>query len=189
MNMAESSAVANDVAPPDLSRSLSLPDRLAVASAALFVVILAVAAYWDSSIRVLHLFEAVPYLLAAALITRQRRFGYILGIACGGFWLWTAGFLTTFIKNGFERLATLVLTGHVDRWDIFIAVPAAVGTGGLVLFSALSYLRSADKSLMDAVRFLGTVALVAGFFVLICRLFAPQYLGMFGSMLPSFLRP
>jgi len=187
--MAESSAVAKDGAAPDLRRSRSVIDRLAVASAALFVVILAVAAYWDPSIRVLHVFEAVPYVLAAALITRRRRLGYILGVACGAFWLWTAGFLTTFIKNGFQRLASLMLTGHVDRWDIFIAVPAAVGTGGLVLFSAVAYLRSADKSPMDAVRFLGTSALVAGFFVLIFRLFAPRYLGMFGSMLPAFLKP
>jgi len=155
----------------------------------LFVVILAVAAYWDPSIRVLHLFEAIPYLLAAALIIRRRRSGYILGVASGAFWLWTAGFLTTFIKNGFERLASLMLTGHVDRWDIFIAVPAAVGTGGLVLFSAVSYLRSPDKSRMDAMRFLGTLAGVAGFFILIFRLFAPRYLGMFGSMLPAFLKP
>jgi hypothetical protein len=187
--MTESSAVATDAAAPDFRRSPSVPDRLAVASAALFVMMLAVAAYWDSSIRVLHLVEAVPYLLAAALITRGRRSGYILGVACGGFWLWAAGFLTTFIKNGFERLASLMLTGHVDRWDIFIAVPAAVGTGGLVLFSAVAYLRSADKSLMDAVRFLGTSAVVAGYFILIFRLFAPQYLGMFGSMLPAFLKP
>lgn len=187
--MPESSAVANDAAVPALTPSLSLPDRLAVASAALFVVILAVAAYWDSSIRVLHFFEAVPYLLAAALITRQRRSGYILGVTCGAFWLWIAGFLTTFIKNGFDRLVSLMLTGHVDRWDIFIAVPAAVGAGGLALCSVLSYLRLTDKSRMDAVRFLGTSVLVAGFFVLSFRLFAPRYLGMFGAMLPAILRP
>ena len=186
--MAQSSVVANGTA-LGLKRALSVSDRLAVASAALFVVILAVAAYWDPSIRVLHLFEAIPYLLAAALIIRRRRSGYILGVASGAFWLWTAGFLTTFIKNGFERLASLMLTGHVDRWDIFIAVPAAVGTGGLVLFSAVSYLRSPDKSRMDAMRFLGTLAGVAGFFILIFRLFAPRYLGMFGSMLPAFLKP
>jgi hypothetical protein len=47
-----------------------------------------------------------------------------------------------------------MLTGHVDRWDIFIAVPAAVGAGGLALCSVLSYLRLTDKSRMDAVRFL-----------------------------------
>jgi hypothetical protein len=189
MSIPDSSAVPTDAAAFDRGRSLRLSDRLAVASAALFVVMLAVAAYWDSSIRVLHVFEALPYLLAAALITRQRRFGYLLGVASGAFWLWTAGFLTTFIRNGFERLTSLLRTGHVDRWDIFIAVPAAVGTGGLVLFSAVSYLRSADKPPTDAVRFLGTCVLVTGFFILIFRVFAPQFLGMFGSILPAFLRP
>jgi hypothetical protein len=39
------------------------------------------------------------------------------------------------------------------------------------------------------VRFLSTCVLVIAFFILIFRLFAPQYLGMFGSMLPAFLRP
>jgi hypothetical protein len=189
MHMAESSASANHLAAAERGRSLGMFDRLAIASDALFIAILAVAAYWDASIRVLHLFEAVPYVLAAALITRRRRVGYMLGVACGAFWLWMAGFLTTFIRNGFERLASLVLTGHVDRWDIFIAVPAAVGTGGLMLFSVVSYLRSGDKRLLDAAWFLGTLALVAGYFVLIFRLFAPQYLGMFGSMLPAFLKP
>jgi hypothetical protein len=178
------SGLADSVAP-----RLGLADRLAVASAILFVAILAVAAYWDSSIRVLHCFEALPYLLAAGLIVRRRRYGYMLGAASGTFWLWTGGVLTTFIKNGFERLASLVLTGHVDRWDIVIAVPAAIGTGGLVVFSGLAYARSTAKSPFDILRFLVTLALVAGFFVLIFRLFAPQYLGMFGTMLPRFLRP
>ena len=149
---------------------------------------LAIAAYWDAAIRILHLFEAIPYLLAAALIVRRSRIGYMLGIASGAFWLWTAGFLTTFIRNGFERLAALVRTGHVDRWDIFIAVPAAIGAGGLALFGAVSYLRSPDKSPTDAGTFLGTTAIVAVFFVVIFFAFAPQYLGMFGSILPGFLK-
>lgn len=67
--------------------------------------------------------------------------------------------------------------------------PAPVGTGGLVLFSGVSYLRSPDKSLMDTVKFFGASAIDAALFIFIFRLFAPQYLGMFGSMLPTFLRP
>ena len=187
--MVKPSVLASDAAPPDLTRSFTVADRLAVASAALFVAMLALAAYWDSSIRVLHAFEAVPYLLAAALIAGRRRYGYILGVASGTFWLWMAACLTTFVKNGFQRLASLIQTGHVDRWDVFIAVPAALGTGGLVLFSALSYMRSADKSRMDVVRFLLTLGVVGAFFVIVFRLFAPQYLRIFGSLLPHALRP
>lgn len=174
---------------PDLERSLAVPKRLAIAAAALFVAILALAAVWDPSIRILHLVESVPYLLAALLISRGHRYGYFLGVGCGAFWLWMAGFLTTFIKQGLERLASFVQTGHVDRWDIFIAVPAAFGAAGLVLFPAYSYLRSTDKSTTDILRFFGTVAGVGSFFILIFRLIAPRYLGMFGSMLPVFLRP
>ncbi len=105
------------------------------------------AAYWDPTIRLLHLFESLPYLVAAVLCLRQQKFGYMLGAAGGAFWLWTAGTLTTFIRNGFERVAMVLRTGHVDRPDILIAAPAACATGGLVLFSLWDYSRVGDLGL------------------------------------------
>ena len=54
----------------------------------------------------------------------------MLGAASGAFWLWMAGTLTTFVRNGFERVAMLLRTGRVDRPDILIAAPAAFVTGG-----------------------------------------------------------
>jgi hypothetical protein len=163
-------------------------DISAAAGAALFIVALGLAAYWDASIRVLHAFEALPYAAAAVLILRRHKYGYLLGMASGTFWLWIAGFLTTFIRNGFERLAGLVRTGHVDRWDIIIAVPAAIGTAALVLFSAISYIRSARRSRSDLGLLLLAIVGVAGFFVVIFYLFAPRYLGMFQRILRSFAR-
>ncbi|HEY2090629.1 MAG TPA: hypothetical protein VGJ81_01980 [Thermoanaerobaculia bacterium] len=62
-----------------------------------FIIILAVAAYWDPAIRVLHAFEALPYLVAAILCLRRIPFGYPIGAVAGGFWLWTATFLTSFV--------------------------------------------------------------------------------------------
>ena|SRR5687768_1765527 len=88
------------------------PDRLAAGCAASFIVILAISAYWDPPIRVLHAFEAIPYGIAAALCLRRRKAGYMLGAAGGGFWLWMAGTLTTFVRNGFERLARWIQTGQ-----------------------------------------------------------------------------
>src|SRR6266513_5857450 len=101
-------------------------DFAAAACSVIFIAMLAVAAYWDPTIRVLHVFESLPYFAAAALCLRHNRFGYALGVVSGAFWLWTAGFLTTFVRNGFERLAMLIRTGAVDRFDILIAVPAAI---------------------------------------------------------------
>lgn len=160
-------------------------DILVAGCATGFILILGVAAYWDRTIRVLHVFESVPYAAAALLALRRRKFGYMLGAAAGAFWLWTAGFLTTFVRNGFERVAMLVRTGHVDRLDILIAVPAAIATGGLVVFSLCGYSRLQRKSWNDLGLFVAATLLVAGFFVAIFAVFAPQYLGMFGHIFRS----
>ena len=133
----------------------------------------------------LHVFESLPYLAAAALCLQQRKFGYLLGVASGAFWLWTAGTLTTFIRNGFERLAMLLRTGHVDRLDVLIAAPAACVTSGLVVFCLWGYFRIRDKSWTDLGLFLVTFGVVALFFVAIFAAFAPQYLGMFKHLLGS----
>jgi hypothetical protein len=154
-------------------------DKLAAACAAMFIVVLAIAAYWDPSIRVLHLFEALPYGLASVLCLRQRKVGYLLGAASGVFWLWMAGTLTSFVRNGFERAAMLITTGHVDRWDQFIAAPAALSTGGLVLFSVWGYSRVRAKRPADLALFAAILILVAAFFVSIFWLFTPRYLALF----------
>jgi hypothetical protein len=154
-------------------------DVLAAGCATAFVVILGITAYWDRTIRVLHVFESLPYLVAAVLCLRQRKSGYMLGAAIGAFWLWTAGTLTTFVRNGFERVAILLRTGHVDRPDILIAAPAACAAGGLVLFSLWGYARGRNKSWSDVGLFVAATGGVAGLFIAIFAAFAPQYLGMF----------
>jgi hypothetical protein len=154
-------------------------DVLAALCAAAFIVVLGVSAYWDRSIRALHVVESLPYLAAAYLVLRRRKFGYALGAVSGAFWLWTAGFLTTFIRNGFELLAVLLRTGHAERPDVLIAVPAAIATGGLALFSVVGYARLPNKSRRDLWAWLAALVAVPAFFILIFALFAPRYLGMF----------
>jgi len=149
-----------------------------------FILVLALATYWDRSIRLLHLVESFPYLMAAALCLRNRKFGYALGFAAGAFWLWTATTLTTFVRNGFERLAMLITRGHVDRPDILIAVPAAITTGGLALCALWGYMRLPNKKWRDLGLFASALLLVAGWFIGIFALFAPQYLAMFKRLLP-----
>lgn len=154
-------------------------EALAAVCAAGFVCILAIAAYWDPTIRVLHTAEAMPYVLAGGLSLRRRTFGYALAIASGLFWLWMGAFLSTFVRNGFERVAMLARTGHVDRPDVLIAAPAAVFTAGLALCAAAAYVRHSSKRPRDIVVLLGSFAAVAAFFLGIFALFAPRYLSMF----------
>jgi len=149
----------------------------------IFLVVLALSTYWDPAIRVLHVFEAVPYTLAAALCWRRMKFGYALAFAAGAFWLWSAAFLTTFVRNGFERLWLLLTTGRFDRPDILIAIPAALATGGLALFALWGYARL-RKDWSDLALFGLALATVVGWFVGIFALFAPRYLGMFKHLWP-----
>jgi hypothetical protein len=160
-------------------------DALAAGCAAAFIVILGISAYWDRTIRALHVFESLPFIVAALLCLRQHKFGYMLGAASGAFWLWMAGTLTTFVRNGFERVAMLLRTGHVDRPDILIAAPAACVTAGLVVFSLWGYSRARNKTWSDLGLFVAATGAVAGFFVAIVAAFAPQYLGMFKHLFGS----
>ena len=149
------------------------------ACAAAFILVLAVSAYWDASIRVLHVFESVPYLVAALLSWRRAKAGYAVGFVSGVFWLWCAGFLTTFLRNGFERLSVLVRTGSVDRPDILIAVPAAIATAGIAFLSVASYAREPKKGWKDVLWLGAASVIVPAYFVTIFYGFAPQYLEMF----------
>ena len=144
-----------------------------------FIVVLAISAYLDPSIRVLHAFEAIPYGVAAALCLRHSKAGYMLGVAGGTFWLWMASTLTTFVRNGFERVAMLIQTGSVDRWDVFIGAPAAIATGGLAIVSLGGYASMRSKAPRDVLGFVGLFAAVAAYFLLMFWLVAPEYLGMF----------
>jgi hypothetical protein len=150
--------------------------RLAAACAALFVVMLAVSAYWDRRIVVLHVLESVPYVAAAVFSLRRKTVGYALGAASGAFWLYIAGTQTTFIHNGFTLAGRFLTTGRAERWDVLIAVPAALATGGLVLCSLAAYLRSPKKSRRDAIVFAGAAAGVVAFFAGAFATAGPQYL-------------
>jgi hypothetical protein len=177
---AEMTTPHNDAPGPRQGRHFA--DTLVAVCAIAFIVVLAISAYWDPTIRVLHVFEALPYLMAAVLSLRQRKTGYMLGMASGGFWLWSAGTRTTFVRNGFERVAMLLRTGHVDRPDILIAAPAALVAGGMVLFSLWGYSRLRNRSWSDAGLLVAAVAGVFGFFIAIFAAFAPRYLGLFGQL-------
>jgi len=155
-------------------------DVVTAICAAIFIAILAVSAYFDASIRVLHAVEALPYLLAAILVVRRNKFGYALGFASGGFWLLMSAWRTSFIRNGFERL----LSNDWSRPDLLIAVPAALSTGGLALFALIGYARLRGKSARDAALFIAAFAGVAAFFAGIFAAFAPRYLALFRGILP-----
>jgi hypothetical protein len=114
---------------------------------------------------------------------RKSTLGYAVGFVSSVFWLWMAGSLTTFVWNGFQRVAMLMRTGAVDRPDVLIAAPAAMATAVLALSSIAGYARLPGKSWRDAAIIAAALVLVPAYFLAIFAAFMPQYLEMFRRLL------
>jgi len=174
--------------PPVMKTSIresDVPQWFILAGASFFILVLAVSAYWEADIRWLHFFQAWMYLATMFLSFRRNRWGYFIGISAAGLWDYTNVFATTFLYNGLQRLSEWIHTGHLQRPDLMIAIPAWLSNFAVIVGCVWGYLRLRDKSLSDVGKFVLTFALTTGFFALDMYLFQARYLGIF----PRLLRP
>ena len=92
-------------------------------------------------------------------------------------------FATTFFFNGLQQLAQWVQTGHLERPDLLIAVPAWFANLLVVVGCLWGYRQAPAKTLGDAGRLFTAFALTTGFLALDMAVFQPHYLGLFARML------
>src|SRR5437588_5153149 len=116
-----------------------------VASCLLFISALAVSAYFEPAIRVLHTFQALIYVAVIAGALRHQKWAYGVGISIAAFWNYVNLFVNTFIRNGVEALATVISGGHVTNPGTIIAIPAALGHFGMIVFCLWAYFRLRNK--------------------------------------------
>ncbi len=147
------------------------------------MLMLGLSAYWEPDIRWLHFFQAWMYVATIMLGIRRNLWGYFIGFSAAGLWIYANLFATTFFLNGLQQLSQWVHTGHLERADLLIAVPAWFSNLLVVIGCAWGYFRVPTQSLRDAGRFLVTFALTTGFFALDMALFQPRYLSLFPRML------
>jgi len=105
-------------------RKFGTPEWLVLIGASVFILVLAISAFFEADICWLHFFQAWMYIVTIALSLQGNRWGYFVGISAAGFWDYANVFATTFFFNGLEELSHWVHTGHLARPDLFIAVPA-----------------------------------------------------------------
>ena len=164
-------------------RNWGAPEWLIVVGASIFIVVLAVSAYFEADIRWLHFFQAWMYIATIALSLRRNRWGYFIGVSAAGFWAYANLFVTTFFVNGLHELAQWMATGHLARPDQLIAVPAWFSNVLVMIGCVWAYSRLPTKSLGDSGRLLLTFVVTSGFFALDMALFQPRYLGIFPRLL------
>lgn len=156
---------------------------LIVASCGIFILVLALSAMYDPSIRVLHVFQAAIYVVVVILARRRSPWGYGAGCLIAAFWNWTNLVHTTFIANGVRELSRALRTGQVTRPDQLIAVVAAGAHFVLIVACLLGYARIRPAGPGAALRFLGGGLLVIGYFAGIIVLFGPQYVPLLRRVL------
>ena len=82
-------------------------DWAIVASCLLFIFALAVSAYFEPAIRLLHTFQAFIYLAVIAGALWHQKWAYGAGISIAAFWNYINLFVNTFIRNGVETLGAI----------------------------------------------------------------------------------
>lgn len=162
---------------------LGAPEWLIWIGGSVFVMVLALSAFMEASIRWLHFFQAWMYFVPMVLCLYRNRIGYFVGIAAAGFWDYVNIFATSFFFNGLQQLAQWIHTGHLARPDLLIAVPAWFANLAVVTGCVWAYLRLPSRSARDAVSFLAVFIVTTGFFALDMALFQPRYLGLFPQLL------
>jgi len=151
-------------------------DWAIVASSLLFMIALAVSAYFEPPIRILHTLQALIYVAVIVGALRHQKWAYGVGISIAAFWNYVNLFVNTFIRNGVETLGVVISGGPVANPGTIIAVPAALGHFGMISCCLWAYLRLRNKRWTDVGILLGSGAVAIGYFATIIAIFGPQYL-------------
>jgi hypothetical protein len=170
------------------SRSMSSLDGvlfcvIAIASAG-FVIILALAAYWDHSIVVLHVLQSLQYVAIVFLAARQNRWAYLYAIAVGTFWNYLALFVNSFVMSGWRALEkTIESGGSITKPDQIIAVFAFALHVILIVAAVAAYFRLSTRKTGDLGALLACFIGAVCYFATIVALSQPRYLSLFPNML------
>ena len=85
---------------------------LIISSCVVFILVLALSAVFEPSIRLLHAFQALIYVAVIILAVRHNAWGYGAGCLIAAFWNWLNLVHTTFIANGVRELSRALQTGR-----------------------------------------------------------------------------
>jgi hypothetical protein len=106
-----------------------------------FIFALVASAVFDPRIRVLHVLQALIYVVVILLTRKRSAWGFGAGFLVAVFWNYISLFVTTFFKAGVQQLSTLLRTGQLQRPDLLIAVIAVAGHFLLIVGCVAGFIR------------------------------------------------
>ncbi|MGB2795297.1 MAG: hypothetical protein WBC32_17675 [Candidatus Acidiferrales bacterium] len=150
--------------------------------ASVFILVLAISAWWEADIGWLHFFQAWMYAATMALGLRRNRWGYFIGNIRSRFVGLRKHLRDKLFLEWSAATGSVIHTGNLARPDLLIAVPAWFSNLLVIIGCVWAYSRLEEKHASDAVKFLVCFVLTTGFFAADMAIFQPRYLGLFPRM-------
>ncbi|MCE5270705.1 hypothetical protein LLH00_05415 [bacterium] len=140
-----------------------------------FISILAISAYMEKEIRVLHFFQSFIYLAIILLSLKHSKWGYGIAISIALFWN-TFNVFSGFIESGFREWGKLALNGECGSPQNLVAAPAALVHTALIICSIVAYLRLGEKKRSDIWIFLTSAIASITYMMLLIAIFWTDFL-------------
>lgn len=156
---------------------------LIYASAIVFIAILQLTGWMEASIRTLHMWQSLIYIVVITLCYRRIVAGYGAGIGIAAFWNAANLFVTTFIRSGWAALVHLARTGSDPHPERIVAPIAAAAHFVLIGTCIAAYVLRPKKGRFDLLILVASAFCAVLAFFLMIRVWGPQYLHIFWTVL------
>ena len=151
-------------------------------SAVTFIIILQLTGWMELSIRTLHMWQTLIYVVVIILSSRRSVAGYGAGIGIATFWNIANLFVTKFITSGWTVLVHLIHTGSDPHPELMVAPIAGAAHFVLIGACVAAYIERPGKHWHDALILIGSAFAAIFAFFLMVHTWGPQYLHIFWTM-------
>jgi hypothetical protein len=139
----------------------------------LFLLALALSAYFVPELRLLHFLQALIYVVVVVLVLRDSPWGFGAGAVIATGWNCLNLFITHLFQRGLEQMADLARSGHVSQPDTMMVAVGGIGHFLLIIGCLGAFLGSSPTRRQWG-QFLGGGLLVLVYFALIVVIAAPR---------------
>jgi hypothetical protein len=139
----------------------------------LFILALTLSAVFVPQLRLLHLFQALIYVVVIILTRQNRAWGFGVGVIIAVAWNSLNLFVTHLFQAGAGQFWSLLHTGHVSRPDTLMVMVGGVGHFVLIIACMAGFLQQ-RPSVKHWGQFFGGGILALAYFGLIVVTTAPH---------------
>ena len=158
--------------PDAATRRERSPTILVGVGSGMFVLGLTVSAAFAPEWRLLHVFQALLYVVVFALVRRKSAWGYGGGLFVATFWNALGLFATTAMRDGIAEVLSITRTGRVQRPDLLLNLFATAGHLLIIVGCLIGFARLRPRS-REWMQLVGGGIIAIGYLLAIVFAFGP----------------